>query len=276
MNGAVIYGLLSALIWGAGDFFGGLATRRARPFSVVLVTELAGAVLLGATALAFRQPLPQGSDLAWSGAAGILGAIGLLGLYTALSSGHMGVVAPISAVVAALVPIVVGAALEGLPTPVQMLGFGTALTAVWLLSSGGGAALSARELRLALVAGLGFGCYFVLIDRAGHASAFWNLTFARTAATVLLLALMLAIRHPLLPPREVLPINILNGSLDAGGNLFFVLAAQVGRLDVASVLSSLYPGATVILAWFVLGERLNRPQTVGVVAALLAIVLIVL
>jgi drug/metabolite transporter (DMT)-like permease len=276
LNGSIIYGLLSALIWGAGDFFGGLATRRARPFSVVLVAEVSGALLLAGAALAVRQPLPQRVDLAWSGAAGILGAIGLLGLYTALSSGHMGVVAPISAVVAALVPIVVGAMLEGLPTPVQMLGFVTALAAVWLLSSGGESSLSARELRLALVAGLGFGCYFVLIDQAGHASAFWNLTFARSAAAVLLLGLMLAIRHPLLPPRDVLPINLLNGSLDAGGNLFFVLAAQAGRLDVASVLSSLYPGATVVLAWLVLGERLNRPQIIGVAAALLAIVLIVL
>ncbi len=276
MNGSVGFGLLSALVWGAGDFFGGLATRRARPFSVVLVAEISGALLLACTALLFRQPLPALADLGWSAGAGIAGAAGLLALYSALSSGHMGVVAPLSAVIAALVPIAASAVLEGLPAPTQLLGFVVALAAVWLLSSGGERALSLRELRLALLAGLGFGFYFVLIDRAGAASGFWNLTFARSAATLLLLLLMLAIRHPLLPPRTVLPLNLLNGMLDAGGNLFFVLAAQMGRLDVASVLASLYPGTTVLLAWLVLGERLNRPQAVGVAAALAAIVLIVL
>ncbi len=200
----------------------------------------------------------------------------MLGLYTALSSGHMGIVAPISAVIAAIVPIVAGALLEGLPDAIQLAGFAVALAAVWLLSSGGGNSVSGRELRLALLAGLGFGFYFVLIDRADPASSFWNLTFARSFAAIMLLALMLAIRHPLLPPPDVLPLNILNGSLDAGGNLFFVLAAQAGRLDVASVLASLYPGATVALAWLVLGERLSRPQALGVAAALVAIVLIVL
>lgn len=276
MNGALGFGLLSALIWGAADFCGGLATRRARPFSVVLVAEISGALLLLLAALLWRQPLPHLQGLAWSAAAGLAGATGLLGLYTALSSGHMGIVAPISAVIAAIVPIVAGALLEGLPDAIQLAGFAVALAAVWLLSSGGGNSVSGRELRLALLAGLGFGFYFVLIDRADPASSFWNLTFARSFAAIMLLALMLAIRHPLLPPPDVLPLNILNGSLDAGGNLFFVLAAQAGRLDVASVLASLYPGATVALAWLVLGERLSRPQALGVAAALVAIVLIVL
>jgi drug/metabolite transporter (DMT)-like permease len=276
MNGALGFGLLSALIWGAADFCGGLATRRARPFSVVLVAEISGALLLLLVALVWRQPLPRLEGLAWSAAAGLAGAMGLLGLYTALSSGHMGIVAPISAVVAAIVPIVAGALLEGLPDAAQIAGFAVALAAVWLLSSGGGHSVSGRELRRALLAGLGFGFYFVLIDRADPASSFWNLTFARSFAASVLLVLLLAIRHPLLPPRDVLPLNILNGSLDAGGNLFFVLAAQAGRLDVASVLASLYPGVTVALAWLVLGERLSRPQALGVVAALVAIVLIVL
>jgi drug/metabolite transporter (DMT)-like permease len=276
MNGAIGFGLLSALVWGAGDFFGGLATRRARPFSVVLVAEVAGALLLALAALLLLQPLPPPTDLGWSAGAGLAGAVGLLALYTALAGGHMGIVAPISAVVAAVVPIVVGAMLEGLPTPTQLAGFGVALGAVWLLSSSGERSASARDLRLALLAGLGFGFYFVLIDRTGAVGGFWNLAFARTVAALALLLLMLLLRHPLLPPRDVLPINVLNGSLDAGGNLFFLLAAQTGRLDVASVLSSLYPGTTVLLAWLVLGERLNRPQAAGVAAALAAIVLIVL
>lgn len=276
MNGAIGFGLLSALIWGAGDFCGGLATKRARPFSVVLVAEVAGALLLAAIALLFAQPLPAGADLVWSAGAGLAGAVGLLALYSALAGGHMGVVAPISAVVAAIIPILAGAVLEGLPSPLQMLGFAVALGAVWLLSSSGERTASGRDLRLALLAGLGFGCYFVFIDRTGAVGGFWNLAFARTVAAVVLLPLMLATRHPLLPPRDVLPLNLLNGGLDAGGNLFFMLATQAGRLDVASVLSSLYPGATVVLAWLVLGERLNRPQVIGVAAALAAIVLIVL
>ena len=153
MNSAVTFGLLSALIWGAGDFFGGLATRRARPFSVVLVAEVAGALLLALTALLLAQPAPSTVDLGWSAGAGLAGAVGLLALYTALASGHMGVVAPISAVVAAIVPIVVGAVIEGLPTPLQLGGFVIALAAVWLLSSGGERGISARELQLALLAG---------------------------------------------------------------------------------------------------------------------------
>jgi drug/metabolite transporter (DMT)-like permease len=280
MNGAVWFGLMSALVWGAGDFCGGLATRRARPLSVVLIAEISGAVLLLLAALAWRQPLPDLPTLGWSAGAGLAGAMGLVALYTALGRGHMGVVAPVSAVIAALVPIVASAILEGPPAPMQFMGFAVALAAVWLLSSAGERSGertgSAGELRLALLAGLGFGFYFVLIDRADPVSGFWNLTFARSFAFVVLAALMLSIRHPLLPPRAVLPLNLLNGTLDAGGNLFFVLAAQSGRLDVASVLASLYPGTTVLLAWLVLGERLNRPQTIGVAAALLAIILIVL
>lgn len=276
MNDAIGFGLLSALVWGAGDFFGGLATRRARPFSVVLVAEVAGALLLALVALALAQALPPMADLGWSAGAGLAGAVGLLALYTALAGGHMGVVAPVSAVVAAIVPIVVGAALEGLPSPLQMAGFAVALGAVWLLSSSGDQGISGRDLRLALLAGVGFGFYFVFIDRTGTVGGLWNLAFARTTAALLLLPLMLLMRHPLLPPRDVLPINLLNGSLDAGGNLFFLLAAQTGRLDVAAVLSSLYPGATVVLASVVLRERLNRPQAFGVAAALAAIILIVL
>lgn len=276
MPGAMGFGLLSACFSGIGDVCGGLAARRARPLSVVLLVVLAGAILLLAAALSLRQPVPKPADLSWSAAAGVATAIGLLGLYTALGSGHMAIVAPLSSVVAILVPIVAGAILEGLPSPAQVAGFGFALLAVWLLSSTGSAARSLHQVRLALVAGLGFGIYFVLIAHTAPTSGLWNLSFARAFASIVLLALMRITRHPLLPPRSILPLNILNGSLDAGGNVFFVLAAQSGRLDVASVLSSLYPAATIAIAWLVLGERLGRPQAAGAGAAFVAIILIML
>ena len=273
---SVFFGILSALTWGAGDFFGGLATKRAHPFTVVHVAEWVGAVVLVALALLFGEALPSGTTLLWAAGAGLLGAVGLLALYTALAAGHMGIVAALSAVVAALVPIIFSALTEGLPAPLQMLGFGVGLVAIWLLTSSHDRTVHPRELWLAVIAGLGFGFYFVLIDRTVHDGVFWNLAFARSVAGVMLLGILLATRRPLLPPRPVLPLNLANGVLDAGGNLFFALAAQSGRLDIAAVVASLYPGTTVLLARLILHERLNRLQAVGAVAALAAVVLVAL
>lgn len=273
---SVFFGLLSALTWGAGDFFGGVATKRAHPFTVVHVAEWVGAVVLVALALLFGEALPTGTALLWSASAGLVGAVGLVTLYTALAAGHMGIVAALSAVVSALVPIIVAALTDGLPAPLQMLGFGVGLAAIWLLTSSHDRTVKPRELWLALIAGLGFGFYFVLVDRAVTEGVFWNLAFARSLAGVVLLVILLATRRPLLPPRPVLPINTANGALDAGGNLFFALAAQSGRLDIAAVVASLYPATTVLLARLVLQERLNRLQTVGAVAALAAVVLVTL
>jgi drug/metabolite transporter (DMT)-like permease len=276
MNGDLSFGLLSAFFSGAGDVCGGVATRRARPLCVVLMVQTAGAALLLAAALASGQPLPQWSDAGWSAAAGMAGCLGLLALYTALGSGQMGVVAPLSAVIAALVPIMAGALLEGAPRPAQMAGFAVALPAIWLLTQGGQEKGSQRALSLALAAGLGFGCYFVLIDQAGAASGLWNLGVSRACPAVVLLALMLAFRHPILPPLSVLPLNVLNGALDVSGSVCFVLAVQIGRLDVVSVLASLYPAATIALAWLLLGERMKSAHVMGAAAAFVSIALIVL
>ena len=273
---AVFFGLLSALTWGAGDFCGGLSSKRAHAYTVVLVAEFVGAALLAVLAVLFGERIPEIPLLLWAGVGGIVGAVGLLALYSGLSSGHMGIVAPLSAVIAGVVPITATLLTEGWPTGAQIAGFLVALAAVWLLAGGAGRGISRREVGFATAAGLGFGLYFVIIDQATASGAvFWNLAFARTMGGLVLLAIVLATRRPLLPPRDVLPLNAAAG-MPAGqrGNLFFALAALAGRLDVAAILSSLYPGTTVLLAWAVLGERLNRPQAVGVVAALLAIVLI--
>jgi drug/metabolite transporter (DMT)-like permease len=278
MNGEISFGLLSAVFSGVGDVCGGVAVRRAHPFCVVLGAQGAGALLLLLAAVALRQPLPQVADLAWAAGSGLAGAIGLLALYTALGRGQMGIVAPLSAVIAATVPIAAAAVLEGLPTGAQLAGFVVALLAVWLLAgTGGGEGQRPQgQLRLALLAGLAFGCYFVLIDQANPTSGLWNLSFARSVPALLLLAILRARRQPLLAPRPVLPLNLLNGALDAGGSLCFVLAAHLGRLDTASVLASLYPAATLALACLLLRERMGRPQAVGAGAAFVAIILIVL
>ena len=272
---AIFFGLLSALSWGGGDFCGGLSTRRADPYTVVFVAEFVGAALLAALALIFGEAAPDLIHLLWAGAGGLLGAVGLLVLYQALSTGHMGIVAPLTAVISGGMPVIFGLITDGLPDVLHLAGFLVALIAVWLLAGGAGEMLTRRDLLYTLIAGLSFGFYFVLIDAGtSEGSVFWSLTFARALGGLLLLAAILVMRRPLLPPRAVLPINSMTGLLDAGGNLFFALAAVAGRLDVAAILASLYPGVTVLLAWGFLGQRLNRPQVVGVAAALAAIVLI--
>lgn len=272
---SVVFGLLSAITWGSGDFCGGLASKRAHAYTVVLVAEFVGAVLLAVLAIGLGERLPDMPHLLWAGAGGVVGVVGLLALYMGLSSGHMGIVAPLSAVIAGVVPITASILTDGWPTPVQIAGFLAALVAVWLLAGGAGRTISRREFGFAAVAGLGFGFYFVLIDQAtGAGGVYWNLAFARTLGGIVMLGVVFVTRKPLLPGRAALPLNMLAGVLDATGNLFFGLATLSGRLDVAAVLSSLYPGMTVLLAWALLGQKLNRPQTAGVVAALAAIVLI--
>lgn len=273
---SILFGLLSALSWGTGDFFGGLATRRTGVYGVVLVAELVGALLLAVLALLFGEAIPGMQSLMWGALAGLAGAFGLLMLYRGLAAGQMGIVAPISAVVSGVVPIVATMLMEGLPATVQMVGFALALVAVWLLSSHEGARLRLGDLWLPLAAGLGFGLYFVLITRSGSEAVFWPLVVARLAGALLIVIAAAVERAPLWPPRQVMPMAIPSGVFDAGGNLFFVLAAANGRLDVAAVLASLYSGITVLLAWLLLKERLTRPQWLGVATALAAITLIAL
>lgn len=273
------FGLLSAASWGAGDFCGGLASRRANPYAVVIVAEAMGAVAMAIVALSLAEALPPSADLAWGAAAGIAGAIGILALYRGLATGRMGVVAPVSAVLAAALPVIVGAVMEGVPGAPQMTGFGMAALSVWWLSRPQTADIRANDLGLPLIAGVGFGLFFVLIDQASGTSAFWPLVAARSAALVMIVLVALATRQPLRPPADQRSALVLMGTagvLDAAGNAFFVLAARLGRLDVASVLASLYPACTVGLAWLILKERLTRVQWLGVIAALLAIMLIAL
>jgi drug/metabolite transporter (DMT)-like permease len=271
---AVVFGLASALSWGAGDFSGGLATKRAPVLGVLAIAHVTGLLLLIALALAWREPLPSPTYLAWGLAAGLAGAIGLASLYRALAVGQMGLVAPVSAVLTALLPALFGALTEGMPGPLKLVGFGLALLGIWLIA-GTGASAGAREgLGLALLSGCGFGLFFILAHQAAASAVFWPLVAARVGSLALVLPLALGRRQLPRPDPRLLTVVLLCGALDVAGNAFFVLAGQAGRLDVAAILSSLYPASTVLLAALLLGERVARVQFVGIVAALAAIALI--
>jgi drug/metabolite transporter (DMT)-like permease len=269
-----VFGLAASLCWGSGDFSGGLASRRAYVGSVVLADYAVGFVLLVTLALLWREPTPASSDLLWGGLAGVAGVLGLLAFYSALARGKMGIVAPVSAVLTAALPVLFSVFTAGLPTLLQLGGFILALLAIGLISRPERTAEPPQGIGLALLAGCGFGCFFILISRVHPAATFWSLAAARLGALGVLLILLRLRRKPLLPPMTVMPLVALAGVLDALGNVLFVLAAHSGHLDVAAILSSLYPAATVGLSALVLRERVVRIQAIGILLVLLAIPLI--
>lgn len=274
---AVFHGLAAAASWGAGDFSGGVATKRGHVYPVVLLSHIVGISGLLLLIALFGEPMPASRDLFIGALGGISGAIGVLALYTGLARGRMGIVAPLTAVVTAIVPVLFGLFLEGLPQLIQLAGFGVALLAVWLISGDNGdnpAGLRWRDLRLPIVSGLGFGLFFIFIDQVSDNAILWPLVGARTASILMMAALVLANRQQMRPGSGQFGYIILAGVFDVSGNAFFALATSLGRLDVASVLSSLYPVTTVLLARFILDERLSRRQGAGVAAALAAVILI--
>ena len=270
---AIVFGLMSALVWGAGDFLGGLSSRRSSVLGALLVNESSGLIVLLACAFLFQEPFPSNAQIAWGIAAGIAGTIGLGALYLGLATARASIVAPVSAVIGVLIPGVYSALAIGLPETSKQIGFVFAIAAIVLVSYSNQGVGELRALGLALLAGVGFGLFFILIHQSGTNATFFPLVFARGVSIPIVLGLLLWRRAPL-PSRRVAPITIVSGIFDAGGNVFFLLATQFGRLDVATVLSSLYPASTVILSRIVLGERTTRLQQTGVVAALIAIALI--
>ncbi len=271
---AVGFGLAASLSWGTSDFNGGLGTRRAPIYGVTATSYTVGSILLIVIALISREPLPTGADMLWGILAGISGMIGLTCLYSALATGRMGIAAPVSAVVGAVIPVLVSALVEGAPSLLQITGFGLAIIGVALISREQSETYRRGGVGLALAAGAGFGMFFVLIDQINEDAIFWPLAGARVTSLSAVLVVAGFTRQSWLPTRAALPMILLAGILDVSGNAFFLLAAQSGRLDAATVLSSLYPAVTVVLARMLLKEPIARMQGVGILAALVAIPLI--
>ncbi|MGH2621168.1 MAG: EamA family transporter [Anaerolineales bacterium] len=271
---APIFALSAAAAWGSGDFTGGLVARRVGPFRTVLISYTVGLVVLVLVALARLEKLPPAPDLMWGALAGLSGMVGLGFLLRGFAIARMGIVAPVSAVMAAAIPVIFTALTDGLPRELQLLGFGLAAVSIWLLSRPEQPGGRPAGLVMALLAGLGFGGFFTALGQVGESAVFWPLVFGRLAACTLMVAFALFARRPVIPPLSSLGLLTLAGVLDVGGNLFFLLAIQSGRLDVAAVLGSLYPAVTAILARLITGEHMALLQVIGVAVAVLAIVLI--
>jgi drug/metabolite transporter (DMT)-like permease len=242
-------------------------------FGVVLVSQLVGMALAAGLAVIRSEPFPTGTDLVLCVVAGILGGVGITALYRGLAVGRMGVVAPVTGVLAAVIPVAAGIALEGVPAAMVLVGIALALAAVVLVSrvadDGGRAGLPE-----ALLAGVSIGCFGVVIAQLSEGDVFAALTTIRGVQAILVVAVVLVTRSAWRPSGRMLPALALIGILDMAGNTFYLLAVQTGALAVASVLSSLYPVSTVILAAVVLRERVSRDHAIGIALAAIAIVLI--
>ena len=277
---SILFGLTSAASWGAADFTGGLASRKTGAYRAVFYGEVIGLIIILVVALIAWQPIPAWTIWGLSMAAGALGTTGLLLLYQSMTKGLMSIATPVSALLAAVLPVIIGSFTESPATLLTFIGFGFALAAVWLISQSDEGVKDLlshiTDLRLPLLAGIGFGLYFVLIHAATHTATFWPMVASRIGGILTLTLYMTVRRETWAVEKSAWRMVLLNGFLDIGGNLFFVLAGQTGRLDISAVLSSLYPGSTVMLAWFFLKERISRTQWIGIIAALIAIILFTL
>jgi drug/metabolite transporter (DMT)-like permease len=274
---AVFLGLLAATFYGAADFCGGLASKRASMISVTFGAQLTGLVLIAGAIWVFPgRPTP--GDLLWGLAAGVCGGAGIGLLYHALSIGKMGVVSPVTAVIAALFPVAVGFARGERPGLWQCVGFAVALLAVVLISYSreetGEREISTAGVKEAIAAGVVIGGFLLFLSFAHKSAGMWPLAAARVGAVALLAALGLATGTSLRAPNAVLRLVVLAGAIDMFANVLYVLAVHSSYLAVAVVLTSLYPASTVFLARIVLKERLQVQQKVGVALALAGVALI--
>ncbi len=270
----IAFGLASALAWGIADFGGGLSSRRATLFGVVLVSQVSGLIVALGLAISRGEPWPAPVDVGWSALSGLVGAAGILALYGGLASGRMGVVAPVAGVIGASVPVLAGIVLEGLPQPIVLAGIGLAIAAVVLVSRVADVGGGRSGIELGLIAGVCIGLFNVTISRVDESLVFGPVSILRTVAIVLIAAVALIARRPARVPARLLPVVALIGVLDMLGVAAFLFAEQTGPLAVASILSSLYPVTTVILAAVFLSERVTRHHAIGVVTAAVAILLI--
>ena len=266
----------TSLLFGCSDFLGGLASRRDSAFAVTANAHLLGLAIMAVAVMVFPAP-SQFADLAWGAAAGVAGGIGVTALYGALALGRMGIVAPITAALSGSLPAIYDLARGTTVRPLSLLGLLIALVAIVVVSVSGDpeerADMPLRAIGLALLAGVGFSGGFIFFSLAATSSGLMPLLAARVVSVALLMAITFARRRHVSLAPDARGSAYGAGVLDAAANVTMLAAIRIGPLAVASVLGSLYPVVTILLARFVLGERLRPVQRAGVVLALAAVAL---
>ena len=279
---SVALAALSGLIWGVGDFSGGKATQRAAVLPVVWISKLVSLPLLVIYLIMTYVPVTA-IGLAWGALAGVAGVVGLVLFYRALSAGAMTVVAPVTGVTSAAIPVVVGLVAGERPSPTRLLGVGCALLAIALVSlaphpAGQRQVVSRRLVIAALGAGTGFALFFILLAVAGKAAGgavgMWPIAGSQISALVILALLLLMTRPGPWPRHTPLRWTMVAGPCDMTANALYLLATRGGDLSVVAPIAALYPVTTVILALIIEHERLRGIQVAGLILAVAALVLV--
>ena len=276
---AILLSLLSALSYGLSDFVGGVTSKRTSPWAVALVGQTAGAAVMLLSAW-YVGGSPTAADAGWAVVAGAGNGFGTAFLYRGLSSGRMGVVAPVSGVGAALVPVAVALATGERPATLVWLGVVAALPGIWLVARepvpedvGGDEPRSSGAVD-GVLAGLGFGGLFAALAQIPESAGLYPLAMNQLVAAVVIILVASLLRTAWLPRQPVALIGAVSGTLGALATGAFLLATQTGYLTVTAVLASLYPAVTVLLAATVLRERVHRSQAVGLVLCGAAVALV--
>jgi drug/metabolite transporter (DMT)-like permease len=291
LRGNALLALAAAVSWGGGDFSGGMGVKSAgggvrAALRVVLLSHITSFTVLVAIALLRGDVFPHGAVLGWGIGAGVAGGLALTCFYIALSRGGMGASAALSGLLAAALPAGLTLWQDGSPGVRPLIGFAVAGAAIWLIAAGpaddSASGASRETMVLALLAGVGFGVYFVALKMANPGGVVWPMATARIGSLTVCSLLLIGLRPakagepPVRLGHRAVGWALSTALLDTSGNLLFLAATRAGRLDVAAVVGSLYPASTILLAALALGESPTRRQALGMVTAVAAVVLIAL
>ncbi|MHA1995900.1 MAG: EamA family transporter [Candidatus Hodarchaeales archaeon] len=272
---SLVFGTSAAASWALGDFSGGLSSKKFNAYSVVIFSQFFGLIFLLALILLFSEPIISITDISLSLLSGLFLSIGLTSLYKGIAEEQVGVVVPISAMVAASLPALAGFIYQGLPQINEIFGIILAMISIWVVSvSGSEGKIDFSTLKTPVIAGISFSIYKIVIAVVSASTILWTLFFVRVSSFFILIVFSYSTKRLQRPVAKFLPFFSFIGILDACGGILFLLAVQFGRLDIAAVFSSTHPAFTVLLAYFLMKEKVYRLQWVGIGGIFISMILI--